>query len=242
MDQCSTNRDKRVRTITGSVPQPNAMAFDNQKLSASFDNSPKSVSVNVTCPPNEISLHNVAGNTLQVDRQISIQPSINGTDDMGPYESLSEQFNVLVLISTFTVALIFSFLSLANDIINNSNTTHFEVGMLLAFLSIGIHLWVAVVAGRAATICYREARTPKDRREFSPSKFSPYLILGEQLQVFGTVLFIPAVLLLIWNMFDHIVYSIVLYVLAVGSAYLVFRIGYWRVSVDAGEEEEDISC
>jgi len=76
--------------------------------------------------------------------------------------SLSSEFNILVLISTFTAALIISFLSFAQSVIDNttsSNRTPFQYGMFFHIISIGFHLFAALVAARSGMICFRISKS-----------------------------------------------------------------------------------
>lgn len=99
--------------------------------------------------------------------------------------SLSSEFNILVLIvsiffispihnygeliiiktkkSTFTAALIISFLSFAQSVIDNaSNSTPFQFGMFFHVIAIGFHLFAALIAARAGMICFRISKSLVD--------------------------------------------------------------------------------
>jgi len=74
--------------------------------------------------------------------------------------SLSSEFNILVLISTFTSALIISFLSFSQNIIVNArNSRPFQFGMFFSIISIGFHLFAALLAARAGMICFRISKS-----------------------------------------------------------------------------------
>jgi len=74
--------------------------------------------------------------------------------------SLSSEFNILVLISTFTATLIISFLSFAQTVIDNAGHSRpFQFGMFFHVIAIGFHLFAALVAARAGMICFRISKS-----------------------------------------------------------------------------------
>jgi hypothetical protein len=93
--------------------------------------------------------------------------------------SLSSEFNILVLIvstfltppllhnyradcqtkSTFTAALIISFLSFAQIVINNASSMSFQFGLFFSIIAAGFHLFAALVAARAGMICFRISKS-----------------------------------------------------------------------------------
>lgn len=113
--------------------------------------------------------------------------------------------------------------------------------MCLSFLACGIHLWVAIVAGRAALLAlkYKISKEDSDlndnpmnvQRGLRTEDFTRFLVLCEQLQLAGTITFFPAALILIFSMFNHIWFGISLYIVAAISIIFVFRAGFWKVSV-----------
>lgn len=62
--------------------------------------------------------------------------------------------------STFTAALIISFLSFAQSVIDNvSHRRQFQFGMFFSVIAIGFHLFAALVAARAGMICFRISKS-----------------------------------------------------------------------------------
>lgn len=64
--------------------------------------------------------------------------------------------------STFTAALIISFLSFAQNVIDdagNRNSTPFQFGMFFHIIAIGFHLFAAIIAARASMICFRLSKS-----------------------------------------------------------------------------------
>lgn len=61
--------------------------------------------------------------------------------------------------STFTAALIISFLSLAQSVIGSSTSVPFQYGMFFSVIAIGFHLFATVVAARAGMICFRLSKS-----------------------------------------------------------------------------------
>jgi len=135
--------------------------------------------------------------------------------------SLSSEFNILVLISTFTAALIIAFISFAQNVIDNTAGKPFQFGMFFHVISIGFHLFAAIVAARASMICFRISKsldfdggaTPDSQtiEEYPPepvhsshddrlqmSDFQRFLVLCEQLQLIGTTIYFPSALFLIF--------------------------------------------
>ncbi|KAF8814254.1 hypothetical protein BYT27DRAFT_7179640 [Phlegmacium glaucopus] len=65
----------------------------------------------------------------------------------------------------------------------------------------------------------------------SLSDFHRFLILCEQLQLFGMMIFLPSALVLIFFMFDKMEFAVVIYVITGIGALMVYRLGFWKVSV-----------
>ncbi|KAF8881217.1 hypothetical protein BD779DRAFT_1802750 [Infundibulicybe gibba] len=153
------------------------------------------------------------------------------------YESLAEQFGILVLIATFTAGLIIAFMSLARDVINPDKSTrqHFDVGTLLALFATGTQLGTVIVAGRGAALCFRQAvyysgKPPSDDGN-SVKDFRHYFFICEQLQLFGTFLFFASILFFVFFMFEHIRYPIIFYVACGLGACAVYQTGFWKASM-----------
>jgi hypothetical protein len=152
--------------------------------------------------------------------------------------------------------LIISFLSFAQSVINNTtgiNRRPFQFGMFFHIISIGFHLFAAIVAARAGMICFRISKSldvhlassdsqtieeyPKvpihsshDGR-LHTSDFHRFLVLCEQLQLIGTTIYFPSALFLIFYMFERIEFAIVIYALTGIGGLAVYRLGFWKVSV-----------
>lgn len=74
--------------------------------------------------------------------------------------SLSSEFNILVLISTFTAALVIAFLSLAQSLIGNVRSSRpYQFGLFFSFVAMGFHLFATLVASRAGMICFRLSKS-----------------------------------------------------------------------------------
>jgi hypothetical protein len=158
--------------------------------------------------------------------------------------------------------LIISFISFAKSVIDNtSNSTPFQYGMFFHIISIGFHLFAALVAARSGMICFRISKSldatdgaldsqtieeypnlnnldrPKPPIHTSydqglhMSDFRRFLILCEQLQLIGTAIYFPSALFLIFYMFERIEFAIVLYALTGIGAVAIYRLGFWKVSV-----------
>ncbi len=119
--------------------------------------------------------------------------------------------------------------------------------MCLSFLACGIHLWVAIVAGRAALLALKYKISEELDSSLSPtnttnnlqrSDFTRFLVLCEQLQLAGTITFAPAGLILIFSMFNHIWFGISLYIVAAASIIFIFKVGFWKVSVLVGDASQ----
>ncbi|KAF5324352.1 hypothetical protein D9619_011333 [Psilocybe cf. subviscida] len=143
-------------------------------------------------------------------------------------ENLNQQFNMQVLESTFTAALIVAVLSLVVSIISDNRSTTFNVGMLFAFISVGIHFGNIVIAGRgiALTAQIDELLPGKDA-----SYFRFYLAACEQLQFVATLVFILSTIIMTFIIFSSVAYPIVLLVLSIVSLVFVFSSVYWEVSM-----------
>ena len=61
--------------------------------------------------------------------------------------------------STFTAALIISFVSFARSVIDDASSRPFQFGMFFHVISIGFHLFAALIAARASMICFRISKS-----------------------------------------------------------------------------------
>ncbi|KAG6856164.1 hypothetical protein H0H87_006971, partial [Tephrocybe sp. NHM501043] len=134
--------------------------------------------------------------TATPDGQASVMssPLPNGCGPAGhgrdkAFEALGSQFNMLVVISTFTASLIIAFLSLVKSIVIDNHQIAFDVGMLLSFFAMSIHFGNIIVAGRGSALTSQH--TADDDAEHTLAYFHHYLQLCEQLQFFATVIDVP---------------------------------------------------
>ena len=154
--------------------------------------------------------------------------------------------------STFTAALIISFLSLAQTAIGSAISRPYQFGMFFSFIAIGFHLFAILVAARAGMICFRLSKTldthlstdrdtpdsqtveenpmPYDK-QLEMVDFQRFLVLCEQLQLIGMIIYLPSALFLIFYMFERKEFSIVIYAMTGIGAWAVYRLGFWKVSV-----------
>lgn len=121
-----------------------------------------------------------------------------------------------------------AFLSLVVSIIAEEKGTTFNVGMLFAFISVGIHFGNIVIAGRgiALTAQIDDLLPGKDA-----SYFRFYLAACEQLQFVATLIFILSTIIMTFIIFSSIAYPVVLLVLSILSLVVVFSSVYWEVSM-----------
>ena len=129
--------------------------------------------------------------------------------------------------------------------------------MFFHVVSIGFHLFAALIAARASMICFRISKSldihlatigTLDSQaieglsnisihssyydgQLHTSDFQRFLVLCEQLQLIGTTMYFPSALFLIFYMFDRIEFAIVIYSLTGIGALAVYRLGFWKVSV-----------
>jgi hypothetical protein len=185
--------------------------------------------------------------------------------------SLSSEFKILVLIvshiffriflvmgelsikkSTFSAALIVSFLSLVHKAIGNTSSRPYQFGMFFSFIAIGFHLFATLVAARAGMLCFRlsksldshlsashdapDSQTLEENpirydKQLDMFDFQRFLILCEQLQLTGMTIYLPSALFLIFYMFERIEFAIVIYAITGIGAWAVYRLGFWKLSV-----------
>lgn len=150
-------------------------------------------------------------------------------DKKKAYQSLSEQFSMLVVISTFTASLIVAFLSLVKSIVLDNHRVAFDVGMLLAFFAMSLHFGNIIVAGRGSALTSQYSAAADN--DYDLAYFQLYLKLCEQLQFIATILFIVAIVQLTFVIFSEIKYPLVLLGVACFGGLIVFWSVYWRVSI-----------
>jgi len=146
------------------------------------------------------------------------------------YESMLQQFNMQLLISTFTAGLIVSFCGLASGLqISGTHAEHlYSVGLLLSLLAITFHFFNILISGRCVALCsdhnalLKQQQQEKEKGHSSNmAYFHRTLATCEQLYLHGTLVFGVAVLEMSFVMFKHWVYPVVFCcVVAVGLVVL----------------------
>ncbi|GLB38952.1 hypothetical protein LshimejAT787_0601140 [Lyophyllum shimeji] len=162
------------------------------------------------------------------------ESSSNATKDAkhkedAAFEALVSQFNMLVVISTFTASLIVSFLSLVKSIVVDNHPVAFDIGMLLSFLAMSLHFGNIIVAGRGSALTSQRAADRDGRHDLA--YFRHYLALCEQLQFLATVVFLVSIVQLTFFIFHDIIFPFVLLGCAVFGGLVVFWSAYWQVSM-----------
>ncbi|KAF8067917.1 hypothetical protein FPV67DRAFT_1669786 [Lyophyllum atratum] len=146
------------------------------------------------------------------------------------FEALVSQFNMLVVISTFTASLIISFLSLVKSITADTHPVAFDIGMLLSFFAMSTHFGNIIVAGRGSALAAQHpADTAGTRHDLK--YFRHYLQICEQLQFCATVVFLVSVVQLTFFVFHRITYPLVLLGVSMVGSLVVFWSAYWQVSM-----------
>lgn len=152
------------------------------------------------------------------------------------YGSFTSQFSTLILISTFTAALVIAFLTFSRDALLKANETiadnlYMHIGTLLGFLATATHLLIIIIAGRASTLCHQIQALGKRPRDVSFGDFHLYFYSCEQLHFLATALFLITLLFLSFALFHPLItHSVILYVFTCVSLLLVYRTGFWKVS------------
>ncbi|KAF5383234.1 hypothetical protein D9615_004918 [Tricholomella constricta] len=145
------------------------------------------------------------------------------------FEALGSQFNMIVVISTFTASLIISYLSLVKSIVNDNHAVAFDIGMFLSYFAMNIHFGNIIVAGRGSALT---SQLPVDDAPgYDLKYFHHYLELCEQLQFFATIVFLAAVTQLTFFVFHDITLPLILLGVSAFSSLVVFWIAYWKVSI-----------
>ncbi|KAF8908493.1 hypothetical protein CPB84DRAFT_1843398 [Gymnopilus junonius] len=142
-------------------------------------------------------------------------------------EDLNRQFTMLVVISTFTAALIVSFISLVFNIVDTRHKTAFNVGMFFSFISLLIHLGDIVIAGRGAALASQQDKLKLHDSHF----FNVYLTICEQLQFVALIVFTVSIAVMIFLIFSSVAFPIVLVFLSLIGIFVVFSSAYWEVSI-----------
>ncbi|TFK41758.1 hypothetical protein BDQ12DRAFT_720572 [Crucibulum laeve] len=146
------------------------------------------------------------------------------------YEALAEQFNSLVVISTFTAGLIVSFLSLVYGIIATEHRMAFDFGMLLSFLAMGAHLGNIVIAGRGVAVISQQ-QAIEENVLHDLAYFRHYLAICEQLQFWATILFVASIIVLCFFIFSSVAFPSVLLGISLIASFFVFWKVYWKISI-----------
>ncbi|KAG5645634.1 hypothetical protein DXG03_005625 [Asterophora parasitica] len=145
------------------------------------------------------------------------------------YEALVSQFNMLVVIATFTASVIISYLSLVKSIVEKDHPVAFDIGMLLSFFAMNLHFGNIVVAGRGSALA---SQLPAEHEtKYTLKYFHHYLELCEQLQFFATILFFVSVMFLTFFIFHDITLPIILLAVSCFGGLIVFWSAYWKVSM-----------
>jgi len=148
-----------------------------------------------------------------------------GIHEEESYANLAQQFNMRVVISTFTAALIVLFLVLVDGIIGPRRRIAFSVGMLFAFIALSIHFANIFLAGRGAML----TTTTGTKHDIESLIF--YLAICGNLQVASAVLFLISIVVMIFLIFSSIAFPLVLLFLSGIGALMVFTSAYWEISI-----------
>lgn len=159
------------------------------------------------------------------------------------YDAVEESFGHLtrylgttVILSTFMTTVVMSFLALAHNIIQDRDKREFQIAMMLCLLTATCHLFIILIAGRACIQVCWYSRIPNTRRpsleEYQNRLYSFYrcLKISEWVQGLGQVLFPPAILYTVWQMFSHHIYPVVIISFVAVLEIIVYAMGYWNIS------------
>ncbi|KAG5642475.1 hypothetical protein DXG03_002753 [Asterophora parasitica] len=145
------------------------------------------------------------------------------------YEALASQFNMLIVIATFTASVIISYLSLVKSIVEHDHPVAFDIGMLISFFAMNLHFGNIVVAGRGSALA---SQLPAEHEpKYTLKYFHLYLELCEQLQFFATILFFVSVTFLTFFIFHDITLPIILLAVSFFGGLIVLWSAYWKVSM-----------
>lgn len=136
--------------------------------------------------------------------------------------------------STFTAALIISFLAFAEQVTGSAAGVAYETGMLLSFIATGVHLATVLVAGRAGNLCFHRAKNVDlhvSLKDTSIKEFQRLRTLCDHLQLIGTLIFIPSILFMLYFLFVQKIFAYILYGMSLCAVVTVYRIGFWKVSI-----------
>ncbi|KAF8623934.1 hypothetical protein AX15_006101 [Amanita polypyramis BW_CC] len=130
-----------------------------------------------------------------------------GIEDRRTYETLMQQFNMQLVISTFSAGLIVSFCGLAQTLLADGPHVKrlYNVGLLLSLFAITFHMFNIIISGRGAALCSDHTLV----KEHTIGYFYRALETCEQLYLHGTLFFVVAVLEMSFVMFDSVVYPAV---------------------------------
>lgn len=123
------------------------------------------------------------------------------------YKSMLEQFNMQLLVSTFTAGIILAWCSLVKVLqINGAHAELlYNVGLLLSLLAIAFHFFNILLSGRCVALCSDHT----DLKDHNMRYFYNVLETCEQLYLHGMMMFGVAVLEMTFIMFDQVVYPAV---------------------------------
>ncbi|KAF8814246.1 hypothetical protein BYT27DRAFT_7179631 [Phlegmacium glaucopus] len=170
------------------------------------------------------------GDKKPVTTVIQKPPAASSDGNEKFYDALTQQFNMLVVISTFTAGLIVGFLALVDALILPNHRTAFNVGMLFSFFALSLHFGNIIVAGRGAAISTQHLIV--GNKDYTPEYFRYYLSVCEQLQFAATLLFIVSIVILSFYIFGtSLAFPLVLMFVAVVGTLVVFWSAYWKVSI-----------
>ncbi|TFK68544.1 hypothetical protein BDN72DRAFT_858335 [Pluteus cervinus] len=144
------------------------------------------------------------------------------------FEALSQQFNMGVVISTFTAGLVIAFIALADSMLPDESHRILQASMLLCFFSMALHFGNILIAGRGAALTAQSALIEGG---YDVTYYRHFLIISEQLQVVGTLVFLVALFIDSFFLFDGLTYPILLIVGCALATVIVFWSVYWRVSI-----------
>ncbi|KAF8814244.1 hypothetical protein BYT27DRAFT_7179630, partial [Phlegmacium glaucopus] len=167
------------------------------------------------------SLRSTTGDKKPVTTVIQKLPAASSDGNEKFYDVLTQQFNMLVVISTFTAGLIVGFLALVDALILPNHRTAFNVGMLFSF---SLYLFISVTSSTQHLIV--------GNKDYTPEYFRYYLSVCEQLQFAATLLFIVSIVILSFYIFGtSLAFPLVLLFIAVVGTLVVFWSAYWKVSI-----------
>ncbi|KAF8643875.1 hypothetical protein AX16_008891 [Volvariella volvacea WC 439] len=151
------------------------------------------------------------------------------------HETLAHKFMAMMAISTFAATAIIAFVSFARDVIDwrGKNWKLFQASMFCAFMAAATHLFIIIMAGRAAVIAFRIANDEDTKRNYG--HYRGYLLICQQFSLIATVWFIVSVLIALQGMFESTAYMVIIYVYAgIGLLYILWLSPFRKDSVLLG--------